>query len=90
MPRKEADMSSRPRNTVAAALLALALTAPPATARPIVEPPLQEDVTAPPQVIVRADEGFDWGSAGIGAAATGALVLVAGGIAVSRRARPAS
>jgi hypothetical protein len=55
--------------TAAATLLALALAAPPATARPI----------------------LDWGSAGIGAASTGGLALVAAaGLAAARRARFAS
>jgi hypothetical protein len=77
--------------TAAATLLALALAAPPAAARPILDPPDQSDIAAPPRVIVEADDGFDWGSAGIGAAATGGLVLVAaGGLAVARRARFAS
>jgi hypothetical protein len=71
----------------AAALAALALAAPPAVARPILDPPTQRDLSAPPPVQA-ADESFDWGSAGIGAAATGGLVLVAaGGFAAAQRAR---
>jgi hypothetical protein len=78
--------------TAAATLLALALAAPPAAARPILDPPIQRDISAPPRVIVRAgDDGFDWGSAGIGAAATGGLVLIAaGGVVAVRRTRLAS
>jgi hypothetical protein len=77
--------------TAAATLLALALAAPPAAGRPILDPPTQRDIAAPPRVIVRADDGFDWGSASIGAAATGGLVLIAaGGLAAARRTRFAS
>jgi hypothetical protein len=77
--------------TAAATLLALALAAPPATARPILDPPTQRDIAAPQRVVVRADDGFDWGSAGIGAASTGGLALVAAaGLAAARRARFAS
>jgi hypothetical protein len=87
-------MNPHPRDIVAATLLALALAAPPALAMPIIDPPNQSDVSAPPRVIVQAgDDGFDSGSAGIGAAATGGLVLVAaGGLAAAHRARarPAS
>jgi hypothetical protein len=85
----------RPGRTVAATLAALALAAPAATARPI-DPPLgastDREPAAPSPVIVRvADEGFDWDSAGIGAGATGGLVLIAvGGLAAARRARFAS
>jgi hypothetical protein len=78
---------SATRKTAVATLLAFALAAPPVTARPILDPPLQKDISAPPRVIVRADSGFDWASAGIGAA-TGALaVAAAGGVALTRRAR---
>jgi hypothetical protein len=78
------------RTAAATTLLVLALAAPPATARPLIDPPLYPTPPepAPP---VRAEEGFDWGSAGIGAAATGGLVLVAaGGFAAAHRARLAS
>jgi hypothetical protein len=71
--------------TATVTVAALALAAPAATARPILDPPTQRDVAAPP-VIVQADDSFDWGSAGIGAAATGGLVLVAlGGFAARVR-----
>jgi hypothetical protein len=71
----------------AATLAALALASPAAIAKPIRESP--SDATPTPPVTVQAtDESFDWGSAGIGAAATGGLVLVAlGGFATARRAR---
>ena len=83
--------------TAAATLAALALAAPSAAAMPIdppTRPPTQRDVAAldatpsPPRVIVRkADERFDWGAAGLGAAVTGGLVLLAvGGVAATRHA----
>ena len=74
-------MSHR-RTTAAATILALAFAAPPAMAR--IDPPIQRDVAAPPRAIVQADDGFDWGAAGIGAAATGGLVLAFAG---ARRGR---
>jgi hypothetical protein len=89
---------TRPGRTAAATLAALAFAAPAATARPI-DPPLgmstdrerpaaAEDLAPSPVIVRTADEGFDWGSAGIGAAATGGLVLVAvGGLAAAHRAR---
>jgi hypothetical protein len=87
-------MSPNPRNTAAATLLALAFAAPTATARPLIDPPLNPPPRPTPAPSVRAaDEGFDWGSAGLGAAVTGGLVLVAtGGFTAARRARtrPAS
>jgi hypothetical protein len=94
LPRleKEARMTptTHPRKTAAATLLALALAlaAPPAMARPILDPPNQSDLSAPPPIVEATDESFDWASAGIGAAATGGLVLVAaGGFAAAHRAR---
>jgi hypothetical protein len=84
-------MNPHPRNIAAATLLALA--APPVSARPLIDPPTQRDLAAPPVIVRAADDGFDWGSAGIGAAVTGGLVLVAaGGLAAAHRARarPAS
>jgi hypothetical protein len=80
-------MSRRtPTRIAPVALAALALAAPPAAARPILDPPNQSDLSTPPRVIVQTDESFDWGSAAIGAAATGALVLVAfGGFAARVR-----
>jgi hypothetical protein len=80
--------------TAAATLAAFALAAPAAVAMPIDGPPTrppttEPDRSAPPPVTTRAsDESFDWGAAGIGAAATGGLVLVAaGGFAAAHRAR---
>jgi hypothetical protein len=83
----------------AAALAALALAAPAASARPIIDPPTTSptelDLSAydatpnPPPVTMRAtDDGFDWGSAGVGAAAAGGLVLIAvAGFTGAHRAR---
>ena len=77
---------------IAAATLAVLAIAPAAMARPIMDQPtrpIEIDRSVPAPVIVRAvDEGFDWGSAGIGAAATGGLVLVAaGGFVAARHTR---
>jgi hypothetical protein len=81
--------TTHPRKTAAATLLALALAAPPAMGRPLIDPPTNPPLEPAPAPPVRAtDESFDWGSAGIGAAAGGGLVLVAaGGIAAAHRAR---
>jgi hypothetical protein len=80
--------TTHPRRIAAATLAVLALAAPAATARPLMDRP-----AAPAPVhgaaAQAADEGFEWGSAGIGAAATAGLVLVAaGGFAGIHRARP--
>jgi hypothetical protein len=100
---KEATVSSLIRlrkisRIAAATLAALALAAPVASAQPIVDPPTTSpieldlsayDATPTPPVTIRAtDNGFDWGSAGLGAAAVGALVLIAvGGFTAAHRAR---
>jgi len=69
----------------AAGLVAAALAAPAAGARPA---PLDAPVPpgsgpvviepAPPPVVQSVDDGFDWGSAAIGAGAAGALALLLG------------
>jgi hypothetical protein len=87
---QEARMSPTTRQTrIAAATLAvLALAAPAATARPMMEPPANvpaEPAAAPP--IQAADESFDWGSAGIGAAAAGLVLVAAGGFGAAHRGR---
>src|SRR4051812_32816389 len=82
------------------AAAALALAAPAATARtdppsPIVIPTVTARTDPPaPATHISAprvqptDTGFDWASAGIGAAAAGGLVLVAlGGFGATHRAR---
>ena len=89
--------SQRPsRHTrVAATSLALAaLAAPAAQARPALDPPVghQGSAGAPqrPALVVTSTPhtGFDWSSAGIGAAAGAGLVLVgAGSFALSYRGR---
>jgi hypothetical protein len=79
---------SSTRKIAAATLAVLALAAPAATARPIMDRPTAEPTPAPP--IQAAGESFDWSAAGIGAASTAALVLVAsGGFAAAHRGSPA-
>jgi hypothetical protein len=78
---------THPRRIAAAALAVLALVAPAASARPAIDTP----IAPPPEPSVQAaGESFDWGAAGVGAAATAALALVAtGGFAAARRGNPA-
>jgi hypothetical protein len=77
-------------------LAAAALAAPSALAR--VDPPAttpfnsrEADPTVPaaPVVVRTVDDGFDWGSAAIGAGGAGALVMVValGGVAYTTRHR---
>ena len=75
-------------------LIIAALAAPAANARVALDPPAAHQGAAsapqPPALVVSAapDNGFDWGSAGIGAAAGAGLVLVgAGSFALSHRSR---
>ena len=89
------------RRTVAAGLAVAALAAPAAQAAPIRDPALGDtpgpaaiDVTAietesAPPVTTTIDEGFDWGSAAIGAGGAGALIALVslGGFAYSSRGR---
>jgi hypothetical protein len=88
---KEARMTptTHPRRIAAATLALLALAAPAATAQPIMDGRMNvRGEPAPAPHVRTADESFDWGSAGIGAAATAGLVLVAaGGFAAAHRAR---
>jgi hypothetical protein len=95
---KEAPMPSHRRfrsARIAATSLAIAaLAAPAAGARPAIDPPAAPPAAAPaaqrgPVVMAStSDGGFDWGSAGIGAAAGAGLVLVgAGSFALSYRGR---
>ena len=81
---------------IAATSLAIAaLAAPAAGARPAIDPPGAQPAPAAasqraPVVMAStsSDRGFDWGSAGIGAAAGAGLVLVgAGSFALSYRGR---
>jgi hypothetical protein len=76
------------RRSLAAGLAAAALAAPAAQASPILEPgtgnapgsatldttPIETEPAAP--VVTTIEEGFDWGSAAIGAGAAGALLAL--------------
>jgi hypothetical protein len=92
----------RPALLLAAGVVAAALAAPPALARPIDswnEPvPLDRGATAveparppadAPVVVRRVAAGFDWGSAAVGAGGAGALVVLVslGGFAYASRDR---
>jgi len=90
--------SHRLTRALAAGVTAAALVAPPAVARPIDGPdePVRPDpgptvVVEPEQapVVQRIDQGFDWGSAAIGAGSAGALVVIValGGAAYTTRHR---
>jgi hypothetical protein len=87
--------SHRLTRLLAAGMAAAALAAPPAIARPIDGPnePVRPDpvtpVEAPAPVVQEIDNGFDWGSAAVGAGAAGALVVVValGGAAYAGRHR---
>ena len=85
---------------LAAGVTAAALAAPAAVARPIDGPndPVRpaaivaaESEPVPPRapLVQEIDDGFDWGSAAIGAGATGALVILVslGGFAHATRDR---
>ncbi len=79
--------TTHPRRISVATLAVLALAAPAATARPAMDPPnaLAAEPSSSPTVEAAA-ESFDWGAAGVGAAATAALALVAtGGFAAAHR-----
>ena len=75
--------------TSTAALIVTALAAPPATARPI-DVNTGRPAELAPTVTRTVDEGFDVGSAAIGAggAAAGLLLTAAGVAVVSRRRHP--
>jgi len=51
-------------------------------------PPLKADLSAP--TLRAADDAFDWTSAGVGAGAIGGLIVLAAGLAMTRRARVSS
>ena len=86
MTQNHLGRATHPRRIAATTLAVLALAAPAATARPIV--PAEPGPAAPVQA---SDERFDWRSAGIGAAATAGLILVAtGGVAATHRCGPRS
>jgi hypothetical protein len=79
--------TTHPRRIAAVTFAMLALAAPAATARPAMDPPnvpAAEPSSSP--AVDAAAESFDWGAAGVGAAATAALALVAtGGFAAAHR-----
>ena len=76
--------------SVAVALAVTVIAAPTAAARPIGEThPIGIETgsaTTPPTVITTTDSGLDWASAGLGAGAAGAIVLLSlAGVAVKAR-----
>jgi len=75
---------------LAATAASAALLVPAAAhARPADVPaPVSNPTPAPVIVTAAPDSGFDWGAAGVGAGATGGLVLIAaGGFAAAYRVR---
>ena len=97
-------MSRFTKKAIAALLVAAAITAPTASARPLdpVRPPvatyeahvgvagsgLDSSGQSPVQTVTSSSGGFDWGDAGIGAAAMLTLLsLGTGALLVSRRGR---
>jgi hypothetical protein len=81
---------SRRTRLAAAGLAIAALSAPAAQARPAFDGPVGHDEPQRSAVVVASTPGggFDWGSAGVGAAAGAGLVLVgAGSFALSYRGR---
>jgi hypothetical protein len=86
--------SHRLAGLLIAGVTAVALAAPPAVARPIDDPRLPAEPTVVvnserPPVVQEIDDGFDWGSAAIGAGGAGALVVIValGGVAYTTRNR---
>jgi hypothetical protein len=76
-------LSHRITHLATAGLIAGALAAPAASARPATDPPIQNSgepvvIEPAPPVMQSADDGFDWASAAIGAGAAGGLVLLIG------------
>jgi hypothetical protein len=70
-------------------LSAGALAAPAAVAQPIADPPTSEPAPSDTPVVRTIDEGFDWGSAAIGAGGAGAVIVLVslGGAAYVTRQR---
>jgi hypothetical protein len=85
--------SHRFARLLVAGLAAGALAAPAAVAQPIDNGPSPDTGDDNPPVVRSIDDGFDWGSAAIGAGGAGAafiLVTLGGMVYVTRgRARPA-
>ena len=76
---------------VTAGLVAGALASPAAVAQPIADPQTSEPAPSDPPFVRTIDEGFDWGSAAIGAGGAGAVIVLVslGGVAyVSRHRAP--
>ena len=73
-------VSNRITRLAAAGLIAAALAAPAASARPAGPdtPNTGEPVVEPAPPVVQIDDGFDWASAAIGAGTAGGLVLLIG------------
>jgi hypothetical protein len=77
-------VSHRITRLVTAGLIAGALAAPAASARPVTDPPIPNGSgpvfiePAPAPVVQSVDEGLDWASAAIGAGAAGGLILLIG------------
>ena len=75
-------VSHRITRLATAGLIAGALVAPAASARPVADPPIDNGggpvIVKPAPVVPSADDGFDWTSAAIGAGAAGGLVLLIG------------
>ena len=92
---------SQLQRSLAAGLVAAALAAPAAQAAPILEPgsgdaplsmgpdPRGLEADPSPAVTTTIDDGFDWGSAAIGAGGAGALIVLVslGGFAYTTRGR---
>jgi hypothetical protein len=74
---------------VTAGLVAGALAAPAAVAQPIADPQTAEPAPSDAPVVRTIDEGFDWGSAAIGAGGAGAVIVLVslGGAAYVARHR---
>jgi hypothetical protein len=85
--------SRRLAAALAAGVATVALTTPQALAGPEIGPiqrsQASESPAASPVIVRVPEEGFDWGSAAIGAGGAGALVILVtlGGVAVSSRHR---
>jgi len=75
-------VSHRITRLVTAGLIAGALAAPAASARPVTDPPIDNGsgpvFIEPAPVAPSVDDGFDWASAAIGAGAAGGLMLLIG------------
>jgi hypothetical protein len=82
------------QRSLAAGLAATALAAPAAHAAPNIEPstgdaPASTEQGSGPPAVTTIDEGFDWGSAAIGAGGAGALIVLVslGGFTYASRER---